>query len=214
MRTGVKICGLTEAKSLRAACEAGADWVGFVFFARSPRYITPQIAASLLSAHQGTLPQTVGLFVEASDEQIAETLATVKLDILQLYDAPERALAIRKRFNLPVWLSCAVESRDDLPTDHRFDGFVIEPRPPGSASRPGGNGAKLDWALLLDWQAPAPWMLAGGLTPQNIALALSASGAPAVDVSSGVEIQTGHKSPDLIRNFIKNARGTCAPDRT
>ncbi|GBR15767.1 phosphoribosylanthranilate isomerase [Asaia spathodeae] len=213
MKTGVKICGLTDGAGLKAASDAAADWIGFVFFERSPRFVTPTEAAELIASHEGALPKIVGLFVKASDAQIAETLATVKLDILQLYDTPERARAIKARFGLPVWLSCAVESQDDLPKDTDLDGYVIEPRAPGNASRPGGNGISLDWALLRNWHAPFPWMLAGGLNPDNIAQAIAASHAPAVDVSSGVETAPGCKSPDMIRNFIKNARGTCAPDR-
>ncbi|WP_438380980.1 phosphoribosylanthranilate isomerase [Asaia sp. BMEF1] len=213
MKTGVKICGLMDSDGLRSACEAGADWIGFVFFAKSPRFVTPQEAAELVASYRGTLPKIVGLFVKASDEQIAATLSTVHLDILQLYDTPERARAIKARFGLPVWLSCAITDQNDLPTESDLDGYVIEPRAPDNASRPGGNGISLDWALLQSWHSPSPWMLAGGLNPDNIAQAIAASGAPAVDVSSGVETAPGCKSPALIRNFIKNARGTCAPDR-
>lgn len=213
MKTGIKICGLNDNDGLKAACEAGADWIGFVFFARSPRFVTPAAAADLVMPFNGVLPQMVGLFVKASDAQIAETLSAIKLDILQLYDTPERARAIKARFGLPVWLSCAVASRSDLPQEPDFDGYVVEPRAPDNASRPGGNGLSLDWSLLQGWHSPSPWMLAGGLNPENIARAITASGAPAVDVSSGVETAPGCKSPEKIRNFIKNVRGTCAQDR-
>jgi len=217
VKRGVKICGLTEVQGLRAACDERAEWIGFVFFARSPRFVTPVQAARLVSSISTPLPETVGLFVKATDEEIAATLTEIPLSVLQIYDTPERARSIRERFSLPVWLSRAVSGTGDLPTEADIDGYVIEPRPPAGATRPGGNGVTLDWRLMRSWQAPAPWMLAGGLTPESVADAIVASGAQAVDVSSGVETAPGQKSPELIRNFIKNARsasvGTCAPER-
>ncbi|WP_122040510.1 phosphoribosylanthranilate isomerase [Asaia bogorensis] len=212
---GVKICGITEPQSLQAACEARADWIGLVFFDRSPRYVTPAKAASLIAQRADTGPQVVGLFVKARDEVIADTLAACPLDILQIYDTPERARAIRQKFGRPVWLSCPVSTRKDLPACTDLDGLVIEPRAPSSAANPGGNGLRLDWSVLKDWDAPLPWMLAGGLTPDNIGQAITDSGAAFVDVSSGVETAPGKKSATLIRNFIKNAQAThrspCAP---
>ncbi|GAB6855784.1 phosphoribosylanthranilate isomerase [Asaia astilbis] len=213
MKSKVKICGLRDEEGLQAACDAGADWIGFVFFAHSPRFLTPVRAASLLERYTRTMPQIVGLFVKASDDVIAETLSSIKLDILQIYDTTSRAREIKARFDLPVWRSCAVETEMDLPTETDLDGYVIEPRQPSDATRPGGNGVRLDWSLLSHWKAPAPWMLAGGLNPGNVAQAIKASNASAVDVSSGVEIAPGDKSPELIRNFIKNARSTCAADQ-
>lgn len=213
MKSKVKICGLRDEEGLQAACNAGADWIGFVFFSRSPRFLTPVRAATLLERHKRATPQSVGLFVKASDDVIAETLSAVKLDVLQIYDTISRAREIKARFGLPVWRSCAVETEMDLPTETDLDGYVIEPRQPSDATRPGGNGVRLDWSLLSHWKAPAPWMLAGGLNPGNVAQAIKASNAPAVDVSSGVEIAPGDKSPELIRNFIKNARSTCAADQ-
>lgn len=210
---GVKICGIKERSAFDEACEAGADWIGFVFFTRSPRFMTPQAVATLLNSEKKARPQTVGLFVKADDSTIERTLSVADLDILQIYDTPSRALEIRQKFGRPVWLSCAVTTPSDLPESTRLDGYVIEPRAPADAALPGGNGTTMDWSLLRYWQAPTSWMLAGGLTPDNVAQALAISHAPAVDVSSGVETAPGEKSPELIRNFIKNVRGYCAANK-
>ncbi|WP_122050834.1 phosphoribosylanthranilate isomerase [Asaia bogorensis] len=216
-QVGVKICGITDASALQAASAAGANWIGLVFFDRSPRHVTPDQAAALLEQDRAIRPAVVGLFVRATDDAIAETLASCNLDILQVYDTPDRARSLRQKFGRPVWLSCPVTTRNDLPTSRDLDGFVIEPRAPASAANPGGNGLRLDWSVLRDWQAPAPWMLAGGLTPDNVRQAIDESGAAFVDVSSGVESAPGRKSTTLIRNFVENARaphcGPCARDR-
>ncbi|GBQ83223.1 phosphoribosylanthranilate isomerase [Asaia krungthepensis] len=214
---GVKICGVRDLEALQVAAQAGADWIGLVFFSRSPRYLTPTQAAALVSSYKGSLPRLTGLFVKASDETIQTALDEIDLDILQIYDTPERAQAIRQRFGKPVWLSCAVHTADDLPADAEFDGYVIEPRAPKNAANPGGNGVALNWSILRHWRPTVPWMLAGGLTPENVGPAILQSGAPAVDVSSGVETRPGEKSAELIRNFVKNARsaghGPCATIR-
>ena len=203
---GVKICGIRDEAGLDAAVEAGADWVGFVFFARSPRVVTPVQAAKLHDRLQGRVP-AVGLFVEADDAEIARVLETVPLEILQLYTDPDRAAEIRARFGLPVWLAHGVSGREQLPQASHADRLVIESRPPQDSDRPGGNGVAFDWSILRDWPAPAPWLLAGGLTPGNVAGAIAASGARAVDVSSGVETRPGVKDPGLIRRFVNAVRG-------
>lgn len=203
--TKVKICGIRDEPALDAAIDAGADWVGFVFFARSPRCITPQEAAILHRRLDGQA-SAVGLFVEPEDADIERVLQQVPLDILQLYTTPERAEVLRSRFGRPVWLAHGVSRRDQLPTMHSLDGLVIESRAPDDASRPGGNGLSFDWSILQGWQAPAFWLLAGGLTPDNVGEAIVRSGALAVDVSSGVEISRGCKDPALISRFVRAAR--------
>ncbi len=205
-RVGIKICGIRDEAALDAAADAGADWIGFVFAARSPRAVVPAAAAVL----ERRLPRSVrrvGLFVEPSDEEVARALDAVPLDVLQLYTDPARAAALRRAFNRPVWLAHGVRSRAELPADTGLDGLVIEARPPAGADRPGGNGVRFDWSIARDWTAPAPWLLAGGLTPGNVAEAIRQSGATAVDVSSGVEDAPGAKRPALIRAFIAAARG-------
>lgn len=206
----VKICGLTDVACVVAAAEAGADWLGFNFFERSPRFLTPAHAA-MLSAHMPPGPKRVGLFVDPDDAWIAETLRVVDLDVLQIYAPVARVAEIRERFELPVWRSVAVAERADLPDAGDADGYVIEPRPPAGATRPGGNAVALDWSVLAGWVAPQHWLLAGGLRPDNVAEAIRASGAVAVDVSSGVETAPGVKSPDLIRAFIRRARAPRLP---
>ncbi|MFT9256970.1 MAG: phosphoribosylanthranilate isomerase [Acetobacter sp.] len=204
--SGVKICGLTEPAGFDACLEYGADWVGFVFFERSPRFVTPAQAA-MLSARAKRGPGRVGLFVKPDEQAIADTLRHVGLDILQLYGVDdEQARAIGQRFGLPVWLSRPVAARTDLPAKTSVQRVLVEPRPSASATRPGGNAQQLDWSLLAGWQPDFRWMLAGGLTPQNVGAAIRETGAPAVDTSSGVESAPGTKDPSAIAAFIRHAR--------
>ncbi len=205
-RVGIKICGIRDEAALDAAAEAGADWIGFVFAQRSPRAITPSAAAALQRRSPRSV-RSVGLFVAPTDDEVARALDAVPLDVLQVYADPARAAVLRRAFDRPVWLAHGVGSRTDLPVSTSLDGLVIEARPPPGANRPGGNGACFDWSIARDWTAPAPWLLAGGLTPDNVAEAIRQSGAPAVDVSSGVEDAPGRKQPALIRAFIAAARG-------
>ena len=203
--TKVKICGVNAPAALDAAIEAGADWVGFNFFPPSPRHVTPAQAAALSGRSPGGPPR-VGLFVDPTAETIAATLDAVRLDILQLYgdlDLP----ALRARFGLPIWRPVGVTTAADLSvaTDGA-DMLVMEARPPPGANRPGGNAVTFDWSLLHGWTAPVPWILAGGLTVDNVADAIRITIACAVDVSSGVESSRGVKEPALIRAFIANAR--------
>ncbi|MHB1302538.1 MAG: phosphoribosylanthranilate isomerase [Acidiphilium sp.] len=200
----VKICGIDSRASYLAAVEAGADWVGFVFFPRSPRYLTIEAAREI--GADGAVPR-VGLFVAPEPAAIAEVLAKVPLDILQLYAPAETCRAIRARFGLKVWRAVGVAIAADLPHDDEgLDGFVIEAKQPRQSDRPGGNATSFDWTIVKGWAAPALWLLAGGLTPANVAEAVRASGAVAVDVSSGVETAPGRKSPELIRSFIEAAK--------
>jgi phosphoribosylanthranilate isomerase len=202
---GVKICGLAEPAGFDAAIANGADWVGFVFFARSPRVVSPARAAALSARHPGGAGR-VGLFVRPTDDEIAACLDRVRLDALQIYDSPGRAQEIGARFGLPIWLACAVSARADLPETTKADRLLIESRPPADADRPGGNGVTLDWTMLRGWTGPCPWMLAGGLDPDNVAIAIRQSRAAAVDVSSGVEARPGVKDAALVKAFIAAAR--------
>ncbi len=200
----VKICGINDAAGFDTVIEAGADWVGFVFFPPSPRYITPEAAAALSARAPGGPPR-VGLFVNPTADQIAATLDVIRLDVLQLYGADTGAM--RARFGLPIWRAVGVDTVSDLPSDSLgADRLLIEAKPPPDATRPGGNAVSFDWTLLRGWKAPVPWVLAGGLTPANVAAAIRETGARAVDVSSGVEKSKGVKDPALIRAFIANAR--------
>ena len=168
--------------------------------------MTPQQAAAL-AADAGQ--QHVGLFVEPSDEQIEATLAAIDLDVLQVVAPAARAAAIRRRFNRPVWRAVGVHGPADLPAGlDGADALLMDARPPAGATRPGGNAIAFDWSLLRDWRPPGPWLLAGGLHPGNVAAGISATAAPAVDVSSGVESALGVKDPAMIRAFIRAVRGS------
>ena len=202
----VKICGINDAASFDTAVEAGADWLGFVFFPASPRYVTPKAAAALL-ARVTAGPPCVGLFVEPTVAMIAQVLDTVELGALQIYGAANDLITIRQRFGLPVWPAIAIGGSADLPVGPmNADQLVLEAKPPPDATRPGGNATTFDWQLLRGWKSPVPWILAGGLTPRNVVQAIQVTGTTAVDVSSGVESSKGVKDPALIRAFITAAR--------
>lgn len=203
----VKICGINDPSAFDTAVEAGADWVGFVFFPPSPRYVTAAQAAALSGRVAGGPPK-VGLFVDPSEADIAAVLGEMRLDMLQLYGRIPDLGALRARFGLPIWRPVGIEAASDLPVDNRgADCLLLESKPPPAATRPGGNAVSFDWSVLRGWTAPCPWVLAGGLTPDNVAEAIRDTGASAVDVSSGVESARGVKDVALIRAFIANARG-------
>jgi phosphoribosylanthranilate isomerase len=200
----VKICGLREPAGWDAAVEAGADWLGLVFFRRSPRFITITEAARLAARGTGSAG-LVGLFVAPfSEDEVRAVLDAVPLTALQVYgDAPTSS----EQFGVPVWRAFGISARGDLPrTSLGAERLVIEANPPAGATRPGGNAARFDWNVLHGWQAPAPWTLGGGLSAGNIGEAVRVTGAQAVDVSSGVEAAPGVKDPRLVRAFIQAAR--------
>ncbi len=199
--TRVKICGLRTQQTVDAAAEA--DWVGFVFFPPSPRAVTPEQAGALSTGG----PLRVGLFVEPDDAALAATIGPARLDILQVHASAGRAAEIRTRFGLPVWHVVPVAVACDLPDRvSGIDGLLLDAKAPPGAVLPGGNARPFDWTVLRGWAAPLPWLLAGGLDPANVAEAIRISGAPAVDVSSGVESARGVKDAGLIRAFIAAAR--------
>jgi phosphoribosylanthranilate isomerase len=201
----VKICGINDPLAFDAAMEVAADWVGFNFFPPSPRYVTPAQAAELSARSPGG-PRRIGVFVDPSPDLIAAVLDKVPLDAFQLYGAFDLA-GLRARFGVPVWHAVGVATTADLPVaSGGADRLVVEAKPPPDATRPGGNAARFDWSILRGWVPPAPWFLAGGLTVDNVAEAVRVTGAPAVDVSSGVESRPGVKDPALIRAFIANAQ--------
>ena len=203
----VKICGLNDPVAFDAAVHAGADWVGFVFYPPSPRYVSPETAASLSAQRKGG-PGRVGLFVDPDDSLVQAALSAVELDALQIYASPGRIAALAARFQRPVWQALGIATAADSPRRAgAAERLVLEAKPPRQATRPGGNAARFDWSALRGWRAPVRWMLAGGLTVGNVAMAIRATGATAVDVSSGVEERPGVKSPTLIRAFVAAARG-------
>lgn len=208
----VKICGLREPAHLALAAEAGAAYAGFVFFPKSPRHLSlPEARALALAAPVGLAK--VALVVNASDAELDAILAEVPVDMLQLHGAetPARVAEIRARFGLPVMKAVGVASAADLPALAEYeavaDQILVDAKPPAGADLPGGNGLAFDWRLIAGREWARPWMLAGGLTPENVAEAVRLTGAWQVDVSSGVERAPGQKDPALIRAFIAAAQG-------
>ncbi len=208
----VKICGLSTPESIAVATEAGARYVGFVFFAKSPRNL-PAEAARTLAAEVPPGVAKVALVVDADDALLDEIVARVPLDMLQLHgrESPERVAEIRARYGLPVMKAIGIATEADLPAIARYeavaDQLLIDAKPAPGADLPGGNGLVFDWRLLAGRKWQKPWMLAGGLTPENVARAINLTGARQVDVSSGVERAPGVKDAALIRAFIAAAGG-------
>lgn len=204
--TEVKICGLRDPVAMDAAAAAGADYAGFVFFDRSPRNIAPEAAASLAARHPAG-PRPVALFVDPDDAAIETVLATFRPAILQVIASADRAAAIQSRFGLPVWHVVGVETPADLPAAATgVTRLLLDRKPQPTDTRPGGNAETFDWSALRGWNAPVPWILAGGLTPDNVAAAIRQTAASAVDVSSGVESAPGVKDPARIAAFVKAAK--------
>jgi phosphoribosylanthranilate isomerase len=207
----VKICGLSKPATLEAALEAGADMVGFVFFARSPRHVGLD-AAGALGARVAGRARTVALTVDADDLALAAIVEALAPDLLQLHgtETPERVRQVRQRFGLPVIRALSIGGPGDLARIAAFDAvadhLLFDARPPGEATRPGGNGEAFDWNLLRGLSTRRPWLLAGGLTPETVARALRETGAPGLDVSSGVESAPGVKDAARIARFVAEAR--------
>ncbi len=212
MAIEVKICGIRTPEVLDAATEGGARYVGFVFYPRSPRAVDPATAAEL-ARRVPTGVRSVGLFVDPTDAALEAVLTRVPLDMIQLSgdEPPARVHAIRRRWGLPVMKAVPVGEAADL---DRADGYaelverlLFDARPPRDpAALPGGNGMPFDWRLMAGRAWPVPWMLAGGLRPDNLEAAVAATGALAVDVSSGVEERPGHKTPERVLAFLEAAR--------
>lgn len=207
----VKICGLTEAADVAAAVAAGAAYVGFVLFPPSPRSLSlPAARALALEVPPGVAK--VALTVDADDTLLDALCAEVPLDMLQLHGAesPARVREVKARHGLPVMKAIGLAGAADLAQIDRYAGvadqLLIDAKPPPGASRPGGNATAFDWALIEGRDWPLPWLLAGGLTPDNVAEAVRRSGARQLDVSSGVECTPGRKDPALIRAFVRAAR--------
>ncbi|WP_299732733.1 phosphoribosylanthranilate isomerase [uncultured Tateyamaria sp.] len=203
----VKICGLSRAEHVSAAVEAGAKYVGFVFFSKSPRNVSLETARDLaLDVPPGVAK--VALVVNPDDAFLDALTATVPLDMLQLHGAetPERVAEIKARYGLPVMKAVGVADASDLPVldDYALvaDQLLVDTKPPKDADLPGGNGAAFDWTLISGRRWPVPWMLAGGLTHNNVAEAVRITGARQVDLSSAVETAPGQKDSGLIRQFL------------
>jgi phosphoribosylanthranilate isomerase len=208
----VKICGLSSATTLDAALAAGATMVGFVFFAKSPRNIGYEQARALGAQVRGRA-RIVALTVDADDAALARIVEWLSPDILQLHgrEAPSRVTEIRQRFGRPTMKAIGVAAPADFAAAAPYDGvadfLLIDAKPAKNALLPGGNGRAFDWALARDFRPRTPWLLSGGLDPDNVAEAITLTGARGVDVSSGVESAPGVKDESKIRAFIAAARG-------
>jgi phosphoribosylanthranilate isomerase len=211
MPVTVKICGLMTPQALDVALESGADLVGFVFFPPSPRNLGLEAARLLGERVQGRAGK-VALTVDATDETLLDIVNALKPDMLQLHgkETPDRVVAIRTRFGLPVMKALPIAERADLSPiriyDKVADRLIFDARPPKEATRPGGLGTPFDWTLLAGVDPGIPFILSGGLDAGNVAQALRITRAPGVDVSSGVERSPGDKDPAKIREFIRAAR--------
>lgn len=211
MSVAVKICGLSTPEAVDAAIDGGAAMVGFVFFAASPRAIVPHQLGPLV-AGVPTHVTRVGLFVNADEETMESVVATGGIDMLQLHggETPDDVVRLKKLFGLPVMKAIAVSESNDLDAARVYepvvDRLLFDARPPKGASRPGGNALAFDWRLMKGVSWAVPWMLAGGVSAENLAEAVQISGATAVDVSSGVEDALGHKSVKKIGEFLELAR--------
>ena len=212
MSLDVKICGLSTEETIEAAVDAGAGLVGFVFYPPSPRAVTPERAASLARRVPHRVAK-VGLFVDPDDALLDRILTTAGLDLIQLHglEPPERVAQIRERFRRPVMKAIRIGTAADVAAAERYlgaaDRLLFDAQPPKRAGAlPGGNGEPFDWSLLAGRSWPLPWMLSGGLTIANLATAVRITGAPAIDVSSGVETSPGIKDVALIRDFIATVK--------
>jgi phosphoribosylanthranilate isomerase len=211
MKLLVKICGLSTPEALDVALDAGADFVGFVFFPPSPRHLDFELARAL-GERVRRRALKVALSVDADDAVLAASIAALEPDLLQLHgqEPPARVVAVRQKFSLPVMKAIAVETPGDLAAVAAYAGvadrLLFDARAPRAATRPGGLGKSFDWRLLENLDPGLPFMLSGGLDAGNVADALRITHAGGVDVSSGVEGAPGVKDPDKIRAFISAAR--------
>ena len=207
----VKICGLSTPEAVSAAIEGGAAYVGFVFFAKSPRNIAPSRARVLAAPAKAAGVRTVAVTVDATDAELDVIMAELKPELIQLHgrETPARARAVRAGTGAGVIRALQVSTAQELAAADAYadaDQLMFDAKPPAGAELPGGNGAAFDASVLTGRAFAQPWFLAGGLDASNVAAAVAASGARQVDVSSGVERAPGVKDPALIRAFLKAVR--------
>lgn len=207
--TAVKICGIKDSENLQIAIDAGARFIGFVFYPPSPRYTDPAIAADLARAIPASVRST-GLFVNPTDEELLHITSTAPLDLIQLHgeETPERVAQIAALTNLPVMKAIRLRTPEDVEEAAQYeevaDWLLFDSKI--DHDLPGGTGQRFDWELLKGCSFKKPWMLSGGLSPENIGEALKILRPDAVDVSSGVEAQRGVKDPAKIKAFIAAAK--------
>ncbi|UAB77394.1 phosphoribosylanthranilate isomerase [Erythrobacter sp. SCSIO 43205] len=210
MPVRIKICGLSTPDTIAACAHAGASHIGFNFYPPSPRFVSAEQAAKLSEGVPATL-QKVGVFVDADDAFLAQMVEAGKLDAIQLHgkETPARAAEVCARFDLPVWKVLSVENEEDIAQAAEYsdtaDFLLFDAKTPKGSALPGGMGHSFDWNLLKAYHGPLQWGLAGGLTADNVAEAINATGAQLVDTSSGVESAPGIKDAAMIETFCKAA---------
>jgi phosphoribosylanthranilate isomerase len=208
----VKICGVTQPIDVHAVAQAGAVYCGFVFFPKSPRNVSFQQAAAMAVEAPIGLAK-VALTVNADDAFLDALTAAVPLDMLQLHgnETPERVTQVKARYGLPVMKAVGVADATDLPALDVYmkvaDQILVDAKPPKDADLPGGNGLTFDWRLIAGRRWTVPWMLAGGLTAENVAEAITMTGARQIDLSSGVESAPGVKDAVMIDGFMAAVKG-------
>ncbi len=208
-----KICGLSTPDAVAAAVDGGAAYLGFMFFANSPRNVAPELAARLAAPlRQASNVKVVAVMVDPDDEAIADIGARLGPDLIQLHgqETPERVAHIRAVSGRPLIKVLGVRDASDIAAARRYEGaadhMMFDAKAPEGSDRPGGHGTRFDWTLLEGLRLDKPWFLAGGLDPWNVAEAVRLSRAPVVDVSSGVERGPGVKDPHLIAAFLDAVR--------
>jgi phosphoribosylanthranilate isomerase len=209
MTVTAKICGINDPVAMETAVAGGASHVGLVFYPPSPRAVNAAQAAALAGIAAGKATRT-GLFVDPDNRLIDDVLARVPLELLQLHgrETPARVAALKERTGCKVMKAIRVGAADDIESAADYlavaDWLMFDALPPSDMKNalPGGNAVSFDWTLLAGRDWPLPWMLAGGLTVDNVADAVRLSGARVVDTSSGVEDAPGRKNPEKIRTFL------------
>lgn len=206
LKPAVKICGIRDLAALKAAADAGAAYAGFVFYPKSPRNVEIENAANLV---RQTPLTTVGLFVDPDDETLQRVLAEVPLKMIQLHgtETPARVAAIKAQYKLPVMKALRIAAVADLAASTEYasvaDWLLFDAKVEGTV---GGTGQAFDWSVMDGFKSPRPWMLAGGLNPENVTSAVIKLRPDAVDVSSGVESAPGVKDACKISAFIESVR--------
>ena len=214
MSLAIKICGLTTPEALNAALECGASHVGFIFFPKSPRDVTPYWAGQLVfgARLRGLTARVVAVTVDADDDLMDTILGAIRPDLWQLHgsETPERVAAVKERYQLPVMKALSVSTAADLDRIEPYlgiaDQFLFDAKPPRNSELPGGNGVAFDWSIVKNLDPSIPYFLSGGLNAANVGEALRIAGLPGIDVSSGVESAPGTKDLGMIADFFEAVR--------
>ena len=207
----IKICGLSTAEALDAVIDGGASHAGFIFFEKSPRNVTPVQAATLAERARGRV-LTVAVTVDESDDAMDAIVSIMQPDMLQFHgrETPQRIAALKAKYALPAIKAFSIRSADDLKAFAPYlgiaDCFLFDAKPPKGSDLPGGNGISFDWSLMDGLDPELPYMLSGGIGPENLEEAIARVRPPGIDISSGVESSPGRKDPDKIGSLLAQAR--------